>query len=128
MLCGLVLAVAQASAASVIGGTTTFTADPAIESIYNALNVSVSFIPPATGDLQNEPQTLILPITGGDTTTELDHSGGVILNALGQTVDITNVVIHISGADANKVTADLVFQPDPPWTAFSDRCQDEMAN
>jgi hypothetical protein len=40
----------------------------------------------------------------------LDHSGGVILQALGLTVDITDVVIHFAGADANKVTADLAFQ------------------
>jgi hypothetical protein len=112
MLCVLVgvLAGAQAGATSVIGGTTTFIVDPGIESIYNSLNVNASLIPPASGNLQSEPQTLILPITGGDTTTELQHSGGVILQADGQTVDITNVVIHISGADANKVTADLSLQ------------------
>jgi hypothetical protein len=104
-----VLAGAQAGATPVIGGTTTFTADPGIESLYNSLNVTASLIPPASGNLESDPQTLILPITGGDTTTQLEHAGGVILKALGQTIDITNVVIHISGADANKVTADLSF-------------------
>ena len=42
---------AHAGAATVTGGTTTFTADPGIESIYNSLNVSASLIPPATGNL-----------------------------------------------------------------------------
>jgi hypothetical protein len=109
MLCALagVLAVARAGADPIIGGTTTFTTAPGIESLYSSLNISASLIPPASGNLQSDPQTLILPITGGDTTTELDHSGGVMLQAAGQIVDITNVVIHISGFDANKVTADL---------------------
>jgi len=112
MLCALlaVLASARASADPIIGGTTTFTAAPGIESLYASLNVIASLIPPASGNLQSDPQTLMLPITGGDTTTELDHSGGIMLQALGQTVDITNVVIHISGPDANKVTADLSLQ------------------
>ena len=101
----------HAGAATVIGGTTTFTVDPGIESIYNSLNVSASLIPPATGNLENQPQTLALPITSGDTTTELDHSGGVILQALGLTVDITDVVIHFADADANKVTADFPLLP-----------------
>jgi hypothetical protein len=122
MLCTLVgvLAGAQAHATPVIGGTTTFTVDPGIESIYNSLNVSASLIPPSSGNLQSEPQTLILPITGGDTTAELDHSGGVILQAEGLNVDITNVVIHISGTDANKVTADLSFQGATEGLAVAD--------
>jgi hypothetical protein len=112
ILCALVTVVVSqpADASPIVGGTTTFTADAGLESIFNALNVSATLIPPASGDLQNFPQTLILPITGGDTTTELDHAGGVIVQALGQTVDVMNIVIHISGNDANKVTADLSFQ------------------
>ena len=100
----------QASAALVVGGSTTFITDPGIASVYNSLNVSATLIPPASGDVQDQPQTLILPITGGDTTTEIDHAGGVILQALGQTLDVSNIVIHISGVDANKVTADLTLQ------------------
>jgi hypothetical protein len=104
-----ILGAAHAGATPVIGGSTTFIPDPGIESVYDSLNVTESLIPPATGNLQSEPETLMLPITGGDTTTELVHSGGVIISAKGQTVDVTGVVIHFSGADANKVTANLSF-------------------
>ena len=99
----------QACATSIVGGTTTFTADSGIESVYNALNVTATLIPPASGDLQADPQTLILPIVGGDTSTEADHAGGAILQAEGLTVDVTDIVIHFSGADAGTVTADLSF-------------------
>jgi hypothetical protein len=60
-----------------------------------------------TGNLEAEPQTLIRPITGGDTTAEIEHAGSVSLEAEGETVEITNMVIHFSAADSNKVTADL---------------------
>jgi hypothetical protein len=121
-LCALlgVLAGAQAGATPIIGGTTTFTVDPGIESLYGSLNVSASLIPPASGNLQSGLQTLILPITGGDTTTELNLSGGVILKAEGETVDITNVIIHISGTDANKVTADLSSHGATEYLAVAD--------
>ena len=111
VLCALVTAFGgeRAGATPVTEGTTTFTADPGIASLYGSLNIGESLISPASGNLENQPQTLILPIIGGDTTSEFKHAGGVSLSAEGHTVEITNIVIHISGADANEVTADLSF-------------------
>jgi hypothetical protein len=108
-LCALVVILggARAGAMPVVGGATTFNVDREIESLYDSLDIGTSLLPPAGGDLEKEPQILVLPITGGDTTTEIEHAGGVSVRAEGETVDITNIVIHFSGPDANKVTADL---------------------
>jgi hypothetical protein len=103
----IVLTGTEAGAVPVAGGATTFTADPGLEAVFESLGISASLIAPAGGNLESDPQMVVLPITDGDTTTELDYAGGVSVSAQGQTVDITNIVMHLSGADAQKVTGSL---------------------
>jgi hypothetical protein len=103
----IVLSGTEAGAVPVAGGATTFTADPGLEAVCESLGISAFLIAPAGGNLESDPQMVVLPITGGDTTTELDYAGGVSVSAQGQTVDITNIVMHFSGADAQKVTGNL---------------------
>ena len=108
-LCAIVIVLAgtQAGATPVAGGTTTFLSEPGLTALYASLGISASLIAPASGNLESDPQFVVLPIAGGDSTIELDYAGGVSVSAQGQTVDITNIVMHFSGTDANKVTADL---------------------
>jgi hypothetical protein len=103
----IVLAAREAGAVPVAGGTTIFTANPGLEAVYESLGINESLIAPAGGNLGSDPQMVVLPIKGGDSTTELDYAGGVSVSAQGQTVDITDIVMHLSGANAQKVTADL---------------------
>jgi hypothetical protein len=77
----IVLAGTGAGAAPVAGGATTFTADPRLEAVYESLEISASLIAPAGGSLESDPQMVVLPITSGDTSIELDYAGGVSVSA-----------------------------------------------
>ena len=50
----------------------------------------------------------VFPITGGDDTTSINHSGGLAFTKGGVTADIENFVINLAGPNAGKLTGELI--------------------
>jgi hypothetical protein len=99
------LCMSQASrAAAVTGGSTSVALDSATVTTLTGLGFSIAPIAPAT----LSGMTAMFPITGGDTTTMIDHSGGLSFTKMGTTADIENFVINLSGMQANTITGELV--------------------
>jgi hypothetical protein len=96
-----------AMAAPIIGGATTIQENQIFSGIGNVLSATASVIPPASGTLSVTPPTLVLPIIGGDTTTEIDYAGGVAVNLPQESYTLTNFVDHLSGSNAGALTVDL---------------------
>jgi PEP-CTERM motif len=95
-------------AAPVTGGTTTVNLNAGTVSALVGLGFSVAPIPPAADNLAATPPIAVFPITGGDSTTSINHSGGLAFTKDGVTTSITNFVIDLAGANAGKLTGDLI--------------------
>jgi hypothetical protein len=91
-------------AAAVTGGTTSVALDSATVSALTGLGFSIAPVAPAT----LSGTTAMFPITGGDTTTMIDHSGGLSFSKMGTTAGIENFVINLTGMQANTITGQLV--------------------
>lgn len=98
---------AAAHATPVIGGDTSVTLNSSTVSALTGLGFSISAVSPAT--LSGLVATF--PITGGDTTTMIDHSGGLGVTKGGTTADITNFIVNLSGSQANTITGTLTAGP-----------------
>jgi hypothetical protein len=104
----ILLLCSAAWAAPVTGGNTTVNLNAGTVSALVGLGFSVAPIAPATADLGATPPTAVFPIIGGDSTTNINHSGGLAFTKGGVTADIQNFVINLAGANAGKLTGDLV--------------------
>lgn len=90
-----------ARAATVTGGTTTVALNATTVGALVGLGFGITPVAPAT--LSGLDATF--PITGGDTTMAINHSGGLAFTKSATTADIENFVINLV---SNTVTGDLV--------------------
>ena len=104
---GVLLLCSAAWAAPVTGGTTTVDLNAGTVTALAGLGFSVSPIAPATASLGATPPNAVFPITGGDTATNINHSGGLAFTKDGVTADVANFVINLAGPNAGKLTGDL---------------------
>jgi MYXO-CTERM domain-containing protein len=94
---------ANSNAATVYGGSTSVALNA---TTYNALTADgfmLGIVSPAT----LSGLTATFPITGGDTTSMIDHSGGLSFTDNGVTADITNFVINLTGSPVVEGTIGL---------------------
>ena len=91
-------------AAQIVGGSTTFTGSmQAIEEAGQFGVSAASAIGPATLNLNSS--TFVLPIAGGNTTTQINYAGGISITAPAfGTSMITDFVLHLTGTNANVLT------------------------
>lgn len=83
------------SAAPVNAGSTTVTFNPATLTTLTSAGFSIAPISPAT--LATTPGVnATFPITGGDTTTVINHSGGLSLTRSGTTANLLNFNINLT--------------------------------
>ncbi len=80
-------------AAAITGGTTV-TFDASTLSILTGADFSITSVSPAT--LNTSPVSAIVPITGGDTTTNITHSGGLTLTHNATAASLTNFNINLA--------------------------------
>jgi len=80
------------SAATIYGGTTTVALDSATVGALTGLGYTIAPVAPATVSGLDA----VFPITGGDTATEITHSGGLAFTDNGITTDITDFTINLS--------------------------------
>ena len=104
----VLLLCSAAGAAPVTGGNTTVDLNAATVTALVGLGFSVAPIAPATANLAATPPMAVFPITGGDDTTNINHSGGLAFTKGGVTADIKNFVINLAGPNAGKLTGDLI--------------------
>lgn len=97
----VLLFAAKGDAAAISGGATSVALNSSTVTALVGLGFSVA--PIAPGALSG--LTATFPITGGDTTTVIDHSGGLAFSKGGATAGIENFVIDLS---TSKLTGDLV--------------------
>jgi hypothetical protein len=83
------------SAATLYGGSTTVDFAPSFVSALTEAGITVAPIAPATANLTSMPATATFPITGGDTTSMIDHSGGLSLTKGATTADLENFVVNV---------------------------------
>ncbi len=89
--CSVLLCVG-AGAAPITGGTTTVTLNAAtFTTLTTTLGFTIAPIAPAT--VSTNPLQAVFPITGGDTTTVIDHSGGLSFTKSGTTANISDFII-----------------------------------
>jgi hypothetical protein len=81
-------------AAPITGGTTTVTFDTSTLSVLTGSGFSITPVSPAT--LNTSPVAAIFPITGGDTTSNITHSGGLNLTRNATTASLTNFNINLT--------------------------------
>ena len=105
-IAGLPFMAASAHAAPVFGGTTTVTLDTGTVGALTGLGFGIAPVTNAT--LGGVPLAATFPITGGDTTTAITHSGGLAFTKSGSTADVQNFIINLSGAQAGIITGQLV--------------------
>lgn len=105
---GALLLCSHAGAAPITGGTTTVNLDAGTVGALVSLGFSIAPIAPATANLGATPPNAVFPITGGDSATNINHSGGLAFTKSGVTADIQNFVINLAGPNAGKLTGDLV--------------------
>ena len=98
----------QAGATPIVGGNTTVNLNSTTVSALVGLGFSIAPIAPATANLGATPPNAVFPITGGDSATNINHSGGLAFTKGGVTADIQNFVINLAGPNAGKLTGDLV--------------------
>jgi hypothetical protein len=104
----LALLCSAAWATPVSGGNTTVNLNASTVTALVGLGFSIAPITPATANLTSTPATAVFPITGGDNTTMINHSGGLAFTKGGVTADIENFVINLSGTNAGKLTGQLI--------------------
>jgi hypothetical protein len=102
LLCSIV------GAAPIGGGNTTVNLNAGTVTALVSLGFSIAPISPATANLAGTSPTAVFPITGGDSTTMINHSGGLAFTKGGVTADIENFVINFVGPNAGKLTGDLI--------------------
>lgn len=95
------------AAAPILGGNTTVSLNSGTVSALVGLGFSIAPISPATANLASTPPTAVFPITGGDSTMMINHSGGLSFTNGGATANITNFVINLVGANAGTLTGTL---------------------
>jgi uncharacterized protein (TIGR03382 family) len=95
-----------AYAATIYGGTTTVTLNTATIGALTGLGFSITPVAPST--LGGTPLAATFPITGGDTSMDITHSGGLAFAKGGTTADIENFVINLSGPNANTITGQVL--------------------
>jgi len=88
----LLACAASAHAETIYGGTTTVALDSATVGALVGLGFSIAPVAPATVN----GLTAVFPITGGDTTTDITHSGGLAFTDAGITTDISDFTINLS--------------------------------
>jgi hypothetical protein len=95
-----VMCAAPGNAAAIYGGNTTVTLNSATVGALTGLGFSIAPIAPAsvTG------LSAVFPITGGDTTTDITHSGGLAFTKGGVTTDISDFTINLTN---NTLTGDV---------------------
>lgn len=96
----LVLA-SSGNAATIYGGDTSVALNTSTLSALTGLGFTIAPVAPATVS----SGVATFPITGGDTTSVIDHSGGLSLTKGATTADIENFVINLS---TDTLTGDLV--------------------
>jgi hypothetical protein len=99
--CGAFVLASGGNAATIYGGDTSVALDTSTLSALTGLGFSIAPIAPATVS----GGVATFPITGGDTTTVINHSGGLAFTQDGTTADIENFVINLS---TDTLTGDLV--------------------
>jgi hypothetical protein len=95
------------TATPVTGGSTTVDLNLDAVTALVGLGFSIASIAPATANFGATPPNAVFPITGGDSTTSINHSGGLAFTKGGITADIANFVINLAGPNAGKLTGDL---------------------
>ncbi|MFL6452102.1 MAG: hypothetical protein ACJ746_31210 [Bryobacteraceae bacterium] len=81
-------------AAAITGGTTTVTFDTSTLSVLTGAGFTITPVSPAT--LNPSPVAAVFPITGGDTTTNITHSGGLTLTRSATAASLTNFNINLT--------------------------------
>ena len=121
-MAGVLFFASNSHAAMITGGDTSVALDATTVSALVGLGFSVAPIAPATLTGLNAD----FPITGGDTTTMIDHSGGLAFTNGGVTADIENFVINLTN---DTLTGDLIvpgFAPNPNYVFFDIRAGDTL--
>lgn len=109
MITGSTLLLCSAiGAAPITGGNTTVNLNAGTVAALTGLGFSIAPIAPATANLAGTPPTAVFPITGGDSTTTINHSGGLAFTKGSVTADIENFAINFAGPNAGKLTGDLI--------------------
>jgi hypothetical protein len=112
-LSGPVLLSVPLCAATITGGMTTVTVDPGTLATLTGAGFTLAPVAPASV-ASISPLAVSFPITGGDDTSMIDHSGGLSLTDNGTTVTLANFVIDVPGSvltgavTANNATTDGV--------------------
>jgi hypothetical protein len=96
----LLACAASVRAETIYGGTTTVALNSGTVSALTGLGFSIAPVAPATVSGLNA----VFPITGGDTTTDITHSGGLAFTDNGITTDITDFTINLS---TNTITGNV---------------------
>ena len=89
---GLLLALSSGiDAATITGGNTSVALNSGTVTALTTLGFTIAPVGPAT----LTGLTAVFPITGGDTTSSITHSGGLAFTKGGVTTDITNFTINL---------------------------------
>ncbi len=83
---------ANGHAATVYGGNTTVALNSSTVNVLVGLGFSIAPVAPATVT----GLTAVFPITGGNTTTDITHSGGLAFTDNGVTTDISAFTINLT--------------------------------
>ncbi len=94
--CGVFLLSSASVAAPVSSGMTTVSVNPSTLSTLTGAGFTLAPIAPATV-MSTSPLAVSFPITGGNTTSMIDHSGGLSLTNNGTTVMLENFIIDVPG-------------------------------
>jgi hypothetical protein len=88
----LLFCAATGNAATIYGGTTSVALNSGTVSALTGLGFSIAPLAPATVT----GLTAVFPITGGNTTTDITHSGGLAFTDNGVTTDISAFTINLT--------------------------------
>jgi hypothetical protein len=105
---GILLLCSAAVAAPITGGNTMVDFSASALATLTSSGFSIAPISPTTLNLTSVPAVAVFPITGGDTTTSIIHSGGLAFTKGGITADLQNFVINLAGPNAGILTGQLV--------------------
>jgi hypothetical protein len=97
---GILVFSPKAHATGITGGTTTVSLNTGTLTTLVGLGFSITPIAPSTLTGTNA----VFPITGGDTTSLISHSGGLNFTRLGVSASISNFVINVA---TNRLTGNL---------------------
>lgn len=94
---GTLLLAAYAAATPVTSGMTSVSVNPGTLSTLTSAGFTLAPVSPAMVT-SSSPLVVSFPITGGDTTSMIDHSGGLSLTDSGKTVTLADFVIDVPGS------------------------------